>query len=105
MKKYYKIKNQTPVKNEENNQEYNDPISQIYKESDLDKDFFYVIDTKKNDIVNSRNIEKKEVLNKTLKVENKSIGLFKNEFNEEQVDILSSDKKPKKKKSEKRKKV
>lgn len=104
MKKYYKIKNQTPVKNEKNNQEYNDPISQIYKESDLDKDFFYVIDTKKNDIVNSRNIEKKEVLNKTLKVENKSIGLFKNEFNEEQVDILSSDKKPKKKKIRKKKK-
>ena len=48
MKKYSRINSNSSLKQEENNnQEYSDPIAQIYKESELKNDFIYVIDPQK----------------------------------------------------------
>lgn len=105
MKKYNKINSQTSLQQEENNnQEYSDPISKIYKEKDLKNDYIYVIDPQKKNVIKTRNTEKTDNLNKTLKMETKTIKIFENVLKEEKVNILSSVKKSVKKKKVKKKK-
>lgn len=105
MKKYSKAKNKTPIKKEEKTkQDYTDTITQIYKENELENDFIYVIDPLKKNVVKTRNTKKTEILNNTLKMETKTIKIFNNDFNEEKIDVLNSEKKSKKKKIKKKKK-
>ena len=101
--KKYKIK-KNPIKKEEINLESPDPASQVYKEKDIEKKFIYDISPQIDNIVNSINSKKNEILNQTLNIENKPIDIFKNESKEKQVDILSTEKKLKKKKIKKKKK-
>ena len=105
MKKYSKAKNKTPIKKEEKTkQDYTDTITQIYKENELENDFIYVIDPLKKNVVKTRNTKKTEILNNTLKMETKTIKIFNNDFNEEKIEVLNSEKKSKKKKIKKKKK-
>ena len=103
MKKLSKIKNKTPLKREEINEDYSNTISRIYKEKDSGKDYIYVINHQKSNL-KTRNQDKEDSLNNTLKAEHKKFDIFSNEFKEEIVDITSSRKKSKKKKIKKKKK-
>ena len=103
MKKFRKVKSKTPLKKEEINLEYSDSISQTYKEKESENDYIYADNQQKKNL-KIRNPDRAEILNKTLKVENKKIGIFKNEFKEEKSDNSSSRKKSKKKKVKKKKK-
>ena len=105
MKKYSRINSNSSLKQEENNnQEYSDPIAEIYKESELKNDFIYVIDPQKKNVIKTRNKTKTDNLNKTLKMETKTIKIFENVFKGEKVDLLNKDKKSVKKKKIKKKK-
>ena len=105
MKKYNKVKNKIPVKKEEKSkQDYTDTISQIYKDNELENDYIYVIDPLKKNVFKTRNTKKPDILNNTLKMETKTIKIFNNEFNDEKIDLLNSEKRAKKKKIKKKKK-
>ena len=105
MKKYSKINSQSSLKKEEtNNQEYSDPITQIYKENELKNDYIYVIDPQKKNVIKTRNKEKTDNLNKTVKMETKTIKIFENVLKEEKVDLINASKKSVKKKKIKKKK-
>ena len=105
MKKYIKVKNKTPTKKEEKSkQDYTDTISQIYKDNELENDYIYVIDPQKKNVFKTRNTKKPQILNNTLKMETKTIKIFNNEFNEEKINFLNTEKKAKKKKIKKKKK-
>ena len=106
MKNYSKINYQPSLKKEEsnNNQEYSDPIKQIDKENELKNEYIYVIDPKKKNVIKTRNKDKTDNLNKTLKMETKTIKIFQNVLKEEKVDLLNEAKKSVKKKKIKKKK-
>lgn len=105
MKKYTKINSQSSLKQEEsNNQDYSDPIAQIYKENELKNDYIYVIDPKKRNVFKTRNKGKTDSVNQTLKMETKTIKIFQNVLQEEKVDLIDSVKKSVKKRKIKKKK-
>ena len=105
MKKYNKIKSKTPVKQEEKiKQDYTDTITQIYNENESETEYIYVIDPQKKNVIKTKNTEETEILNQTLKMETKTVKIFGNEFSEEKIDLLNSEKKIKKKKIKKKKK-
>ena len=105
MKKYSKINSQSSLKQEESsNQENSDPITQIYKENELKNDYIYVIDPQKKNVIKTRNRGKTDNLNKTVKMETKTIKIFENVLKEEKVDLIKPVKKSVKKKKIKKKK-
>ena len=105
MKKYNKIKKKTPIKKEEKiKQDYSNTITQIYNDNELENDYIYVVDPQKKNVFKTRNMKKPEIINNTLKMETKTIKIFNNEFKEEKIDLLNSEKRVKKKKIKKKKK-
>ena len=105
MKKYSKINSQPALKkSESNNQDYSIPITQIEPENELKNDYIYIIDPKKRNVIKTRNREKTDNLNNTLKMETKAFKIFEDALKEEKVDLLNIEKKSIKKKKIKKKK-
>jgi hypothetical protein len=105
MKKYSKINSQPALKKtESNNQDYSNPITQIEPENELKNDYIYIIDPKKRNVIKTRNREKTDNLNNTLKMETKAFKIFEDALKEEKVDLLNIEKKSVKKKKIKKKK-